>query len=118
MILRDHKGTVIFAAIRMLFNCVDALEAEAAAMDEGLRLALHWTNSPLVVEMDCAELLQMIQSRDVDRSRYVHRIREIRKILTHERNISLAKISRHANKASHTLACLINESSFSAKKNF
>ena len=91
---------------RMLFNYVDALEAEAAAMDEGLRLYLHWTNSPLVVETDCAELLKMVQSKDVERSRYANQVNEIRRILAHERNISLDKISRHANVASHTLACM------------
>lgn len=42
MILRDHEGAVIFAATHVLFNCADALEAEMAVMDEGLRLALHW----------------------------------------------------------------------------
>jgi len=104
MILRDHEGAVIFVATRVLFNCADALEAEMAAMDKGLRLALHWSNVPLVVETDCAKLLQLIQSRDVDRSRYTYRVSEIRMILAHERNISLAKISRHANAASHTLA--------------
>lgn len=59
-----------------------------------------------MVETDCAELMQLIQSRDVDRLRYAYRVSEIRMILAHERNISLAKISRHANAASHTLACM------------
>ncbi|XP_073363548.1 uncharacterized protein [Aegilops tauschii subsp. strangulata] len=58
MILRDHEGAVIFAATRALFNCGDALEAEMAAMKEGLQLTLHWTNQSLLVETDCAELLQ------------------------------------------------------------
>ena len=105
MIPRDHEGVVIFAATRVLFNCGDPLEAEMAAMDEGLRLALHWSNLSLVVETDCSELLKMVQSKDVERSRYVNRINEIRRILAHERNISLAKISRHANVAPHTLPC-------------
>ena len=106
MILRYHEGAVIFAATRALFNCGDALEAEMAVMKEGLQLALHWTNQSLLVETDCAELLQMISARGVDRSRYAYWISEIRNILSHERNISLAKISRHANVVSHTLACM------------
>uniref|UniRef100_M8D2C2 Uncharacterized protein n=1 Tax=Aegilops tauschii TaxID=37682 RepID=M8D2C2_AEGTA len=77
-----------------------------AAMDEGLRLALHWSNLSLVMEMDCAELLKMVQSKDVECSRYANRVNEIRRILAHERNISLAKISIHANVVSHTLACM------------
>ena len=75
-------------------------------MDEGPRLALHWSNLSLVVEMDCAELLKMVQSKDVERSRYANQVNEIKRILAHERNISLAKFSRHANVASHTLACM------------
>ena len=106
MILRDHEGDVIFAAIRVLFNCGDPLEAEMAALDEGLQLALHWTNLPLLVETDCGELLKMVQSKDKDRSRYAYRVNEIRRVLAQERNISLAKISRQANVASHTLACM------------
>ena len=106
MILRDHEGDVIFAAIRVLFNCGDPLEAEMAALDDGLQLALHWTNLPLLVEMDCGELLKMVQSKDKDRSRYAYRVNEIRRVLAQERNISLAKIRRHANLASHTLACM------------
>ncbi|KAI5014720.1 hypothetical protein ZWY2020_056110 [Hordeum vulgare] len=75
-----------------------------AAMDEGLGLALQWSNLSLVVETHRAELLQLIQSMDVDRSRYAYRVSEIRMVLDRERNINLAKISRHANVARHTLA--------------
>ncbi|KAF7098752.1 hypothetical protein CFC21_100467 [Triticum aestivum] len=76
------------------------------AVDEGLRLALHWSNLPLTMEIDCAKLLQLIPSRDVGRSRYAYQVSEIRMILVQERNISLAKISRHTNAASHTLTCM------------
>lgn len=69
MILRDHEGAVIFAATRVLFNCGGPLEAEMAAMDEGLRLALHWSSLPLVVETDCAELLKLVQSKDMEGTR-------------------------------------------------
>ena len=95
MVLRDHDGAVIFAATRVIFNCCDPLEAEMAAMDEGLRLALHWSDLPLIVESDCTELLQMVQSKEVDRSRYAYRVSEIRRLLAHERNISLASVESY-----------------------
>ena len=48
MILRNWRGELIFAASRHLQNCKDALEAELAAMEEGLDLAVHWSSkSPL-----------------------------------------------------------------------
>ncbi|KAE8800054.1 Alpha-amylase [Hordeum vulgare] len=40
MILRDHEGSVIFAAYRCIFNCNDALEAELHAIMQGMALAL------------------------------------------------------------------------------
>ena len=67
MILRDHEGAVIFNATRVLFNCGDPLEAEMAALEEGLRLALHWSDLPLIVELDCVELLQMVQAKEMNR---------------------------------------------------
>lgn len=90
MLLWDHEGVAIFAATRVLFNCGDPLEAEMAAMKEGLRPTLHWPDLPLFVETDCAELPKMVQSKYADRSRHVFHVNEIRGILALERNISLA----------------------------
>lgn len=87
MLLRDHEGAVLFPATHMLFNCGDALETEMTAMEEGPRLALHWSNQLLVVETNCVELLQMVHARCVDRSRYVYQLSEIRRIPTHEETL-------------------------------
>jgi hypothetical protein len=54
MVLRDQHGTVIVAAARQLINCTDALDAELAAIEEGLALPLNWTSMNLSVETDCA----------------------------------------------------------------
>ena len=43
MVLRNNDGMVIFAAAREFYNCADALDAELAALQEGLNLALQWT---------------------------------------------------------------------------
>jgi hypothetical protein len=43
MVLRDHAGTVIFTVCRSLDRCRDATEAELVAIEEGLKLSLHWT---------------------------------------------------------------------------
>ena len=40
MILRDHTGAVIFASCRFIQRCTNALEAEMAALMEGVTLAI------------------------------------------------------------------------------
>jgi hypothetical protein len=42
MVLRDSSGGVIFTACRQLINCRDAVDAELAALEEGLNLAMVW----------------------------------------------------------------------------
>lgn len=71
-------------------------------MEEGLRLALHWTPLNFTVETDCAEALDMIKKSSPNTSAYAFRISVIRDLLK-ERNV---KISRGANVASHELAKL------------
>jgi hypothetical protein len=53
MVLLDHTGQVIFAGCHQLRNCRDATEAELEAMEEGLKLAMHWTPGAIVMESDC-----------------------------------------------------------------
>ena len=102
MILRDHNGAVMLAATRDLVNCVDALEAELAAIHEGITLVLSWTELDLVVESDCADALHLISAVGKDRSAHTHRVMEIKSLLAQERRIQLQKIKRSVNLASHT----------------
>lgn len=105
MILRDHAGQVIFAASRWLFNCPGPLEAELAACEEGLRLALHWSQAPLLVEIDCAEIIALLKAGESDRSRNMHQVRDISDLLK-ERQTEVRKISRLQNKAGHAMAAI------------
>jgi hypothetical protein len=103
MMLRDHIGQVICAASRQLTRCVDATDAELAAIEEGVALALAWTTLQFTVESDCLEAIQLIKESTPNTSRYASRIQIIRELLQ-ERNTPLAKIHRDANQASHELA--------------
>jgi hypothetical protein len=91
VILRDHTGQVICAASRQLFRCVDATDAELAAIEEGIAFALAWTTLPFTVESDCLEAIQLIKESTPNTSRYASRIQVIRELLR-ERNTPLAKI--------------------------
>jgi hypothetical protein len=43
MILRNQQGELIFVACQQVQHCQDATEAEIMAIEEGLKLALLWT---------------------------------------------------------------------------
>jgi ribonuclease HI len=103
MVLRSSTGAAIFAASRQLFHCADAVEAELAAIDEGLNLALHWTTLPLIIETDCVEACALIKDKAPNTSIYSTRIRAIRELMK-EREVTIASISRDLNCVSHLLA--------------
>ncbi|CAM0908755.1 unnamed protein product [Alopecurus aequalis] len=103
MILRNWRGELIFAASSQLQGCDDALEAELAAMEEGLNLAVHWSTKPIVLESDCAEAIKLVHGSCPNMSRYAMRINSIRERFN-EREIVLTKVSREANCVSHGLA--------------
>jgi ribonuclease HI len=105
MVLRDHNGEVIFAACRELQQCTDPTEAEIAAIEEGIRLALQWTTLKFTVESDCAEAVELILETTPNTSAYAFRINIIRELLR-ERDVKIVKIGREANTVSHELAKL------------
>ena len=105
MVLRDHNGEEIFTACRWIFNCPGPLEAGLAACEEGLRLALHWSDKPLMVESDCAELISLISAGTADRSSNMFQAAEILELLK-ERQSQIQKISRTQNKAADAMAAI------------
>lgn len=103
MVLRDHKGVVIAAAAQYLTNCADALEAELAAIEGGLALALNWTPLCFTVETDSVEAMELIKETTPNTTRHASRIQVIRELLR-ERGAKMAKVYRQANSVSHGLA--------------
>jgi hypothetical protein len=103
MIARDHAGAIIFSSCRQLINCREALGAEVSAVREGLVLALHWCNDPLIVELDCLELVVMLQNEEIDRSVYSSVIEEIKTLLK-VRQTCVTHVKRCQNNSSHFLA--------------
>uniref|UniRef100_A0ACD5TA56 Uncharacterized protein n=1 Tax=Avena sativa TaxID=4498 RepID=A0ACD5TA56_AVESA len=81
MVLRDQTGQVIFAACRQLRVCRDATEAKLEAMEEGLKLAMHWTPEMIVMESDCSEVLSLVKSGNTNSSVYAFKILSIRELV-------------------------------------
>uniref|UniRef100_A0ACD6A976 Uncharacterized protein n=1 Tax=Avena sativa TaxID=4498 RepID=A0ACD6A976_AVESA len=104
MILRDEVGRIIFSSCRQLFNSGDPLEAETRACAEGLRLALEWSDKPVLLELDSSVLIDAIGGRSQDRSCLAFLIKEIKDLIQGRRNISIVKVDREQNRASHSLA--------------
>jgi hypothetical protein len=74
IILRDSKGEVLVAACRYHQQCQDALEAELLAIEEGLKLCLHWSQVPFTVETDSSEAIALIKPSSPNISAYAFRI--------------------------------------------
>jgi ribonuclease HI len=109
MILRDEEGAVVFAACRYMPSCTSALEAELAACDEGMRLALCWANKPFDLETDCLTAANEIREPGQSGSILVHLVRSIHEAVS-ERKVDVRHIDRSQNGASHTLAKIGRES--------
>lgn len=105
MVLRNDDGMVVFAACRQLFNCADALDAELAALEEGLNMALQWSNLPIVVETDCRDAIELITDSASHRSPHMVQVTAIKELLR-EREARVAKIGRDANGVSDALVRL------------
>ncbi|KAM0833878.1 hypothetical protein ACQ4PT_063983 [Festuca glaucescens] len=105
MILRCADDTVVFAACQQVLACADALDAELAAMEEGLSLALHWSSGPIGIEVDSLEAINLVAEETPNLSRYAMRVSKIRESIK-EREIVVTKVSREANHVSHCLAAL------------
>jgi ribonuclease HI len=103
MVLRDNSGKVIFTACRQLFNCRDAVDAELAALEEGLSLAMVWTSRNIIAETDCAEVCELIKESTPNTSTYMTRVRAIRDLIR-ERAVKVSRVGRDKNCVSHELA--------------
>lgn len=99
VIARDSSGQVLFTAWRVLFRCRDAVEAEA----EGIRLAAEWAMGRVILESDCARVVQALK-HGPDRSEIGFTVTEARELtqLLLEWKVSLA--GRDCNKVAHELA--------------
>jgi hypothetical protein len=64
MVIRDHMGHTILAGGSIITKCHSAEEAEANALLDGCRLAMNWTNQPIIFESDCLTLVNSIHRKN------------------------------------------------------
>ena len=70
MILKHHEGAIIFGSCRHIITCDDILEAEILALEEGISIALQWSNLHIDIESDCLEAVSMVKSTESNLSKY------------------------------------------------
>ena len=81
VVIRDDAGLVIVSACHFLSSCQSPLEAELEACQEGVTMALNWSNQPCMVEMDCPEAVKMICSGELNRSPFTGLVQEIKHLM-------------------------------------
>ncbi|KAF8718070.1 hypothetical protein HU200_025547 [Digitaria exilis] len=110
VIIRDHLGQPLLTAWRKLFHCRDAEEAEAAACLDGVRLAGRWPEKNVVLEVDCAALVDKLQSQELDRSLVAPLVHDIKEVGRQMNDFQVVKCRREQNKITHELARLASRS--------
>lgn len=105
MILQDCTGATIFASCRFIPRHASGLEAEIAAIMEGVSLALDRSTDRLLIETDCMVAARMITSQVPDRSPAAAMVNDIKQLLS-SRTHEIKLVGRAQNKASHVLACM------------
>jgi ribonuclease HI len=102
--LRDEEGRLIFTACWFLDDCVSPLEAELRACMEGLELSHQFSQLPIIVETDCAQLVEVVSSSTQDRSALLHLISDIKNLSSCDRLCKFVKVERSQVRVSHCLA--------------
>jgi ribonuclease HI len=106
VIIRDHDGDPKLLAWRVLFNCQDVEEAEAIACLEGIRLSSRWPQMEIVVETDCASVVEKANMKQADRSLISAVIHDIITEGGQRQSFRIYKGSREQNVVAHSLAQL------------
>ena len=96
-----------------LFNCVSALEAEALACVEGIRLASQWCQGLIILESDCDRVVQALTSKSLDRSEIGFVIAEGKELSQLVVELKIVKIKRDCNKLANELAALARRNTHS-----
>ena len=90
------------------------MEAEAHACVEGIQLASQWCHGPIILESDCARVVQALSSKSVDRSEISFIVAEGKELSQLLMELKIVKVSRDCNKVTNELAVLARRNTHSA----
>lgn len=113
VVARTSTGEVVFTAWRALFRCSDAAEAEARACVEGIRLAAEWAPGRVIIETDCARIVQAMQHGE-DKSDITFVMAEARELTQLLLEWKVALVRRDCNAVANELAQLARRSTHTA----
>jgi ribonuclease HI len=105
-VLRDSNGTILFSAWNTLSHCQSASEGEAIAYLEGLKLAIAYSDSNIIIETDCAYILDSFKEGSPDRSKVCLIAKEFNYMKPPDRQVIISKVNRLCNKVAHGLCQL------------
>ncbi|KQJ96680.1 hypothetical protein BRADI_3g26650v3 [Brachypodium distachyon] len=103
-VLRDSNGDVLGSAWNFIDHCPSAETGEVIACLEGLKNACTWTSLPLILECDCASVVEAINCNGPVRSSIYEVIALLKELLLPAPGISCQKVDREANGAADCIA--------------
>lgn len=104
VIIRDWLGLPVLMAGRILLHCRDVEEAEAMACLEGIRMGARWPEKDVILESDCATVIEKLSLSEIDRSLVAPVIRDALREKSHLKSLRIVKGGREQNKVAHELA--------------
>jgi ribonuclease HI len=106
VVLRDHMGNILLSAWDVITHCQSAAMGEAIACLEGLRLGIANCTSNLIIETDCASVVESFREDSSDRSEVCFIAKEFNSLRPPDRQIVISKVSRNCNNVAHGLCQL------------
>jgi hypothetical protein len=104
-VLRDHEGKVVLSAWGIIPYCQSAEIAEAIATLEGTKAVLPVAAIPVILESDCATVVNELKMEGTSKSPMSFILSETRGMLLLLPEYKVEKVSRTGNFVAHDLAC-------------
>ena len=112
--IRDHSGSVLLSAWKVIFGAGSAEEVKAQACKEGLALAAEWTPRPTILESDCSTVIGYLVKPQSQRTSYSFIIQEALGASRRLPRVVFRQIGRESNVLAHELAQLARRLDHSA----